>query len=225
MVKLALFDIDGTLIRSGGAGVRAFERTADTEFDRPGGTRHLKFAGRTDYSLVREFFLTNNIEPLADHFDRFFGRYVFLLDHLLPQSHGGVIEGVPGFLQRLRALPQPPVLGLLTGNIRLGAEIKLRHFGLWDQFVMGAFSDDHEDRNRLAAIGLDRGSRVLDHPLKGSEVMVIGDTPHDVRCGRAIGAKVLAVSTGGSTHAELRKCGPDFLANSLGEVDAAEVCA
>ncbi len=132
---------------------------------------------------------------------------------------------MPGFLQRLRDLPQPPVLGLLTGNIRLGAEIKLRHFGLWDQFVMGAFSDDHEDRNRLAAIGLERGSKVLDCPLKGSEVMVIGDTPHDVRCGRAIGAKVLAVSTGGSTHAELRKCGPDFLANSLGEVDAAEVCS
>jgi phosphoglycolate phosphatase-like HAD superfamily hydrolase len=220
-----LFDIDGTLIRSGGAGVRAFERTADTEFDRPGGTRQLQFAGRTDYSLVREFFLTNDIEPVREHFDRFFNRYVFLLDHLLPLAHGGVIDGVGDFLRRLCALPEPPVLGLLTGNIQLGAEIKLRHFGLWDRFVMGAFSDDHEDRNRLAAIGLERGRRILDQPLEGSEVMVIGDTPHDIRCGRAIGAKVLAVSTGGSTHAELRKCGPDFLANSLGEVDAAAVCS
>src|SRR3981189_3449185 len=90
-------------------------------------------------------------------------------------------------------------MGLLTGNIRLGAEIKLRHLGLWDSFTTGVFADDSEHRNEIAAIARRRGSHILQERLRDDEVAVIGDTPLDIRCGRAIGAKVLAVATGGVT--------------------------
>lgn len=211
MVRLALFDIDGTLIRTGGAGVKAFNVTAGAEFQRPNGTAHMNFAGRTDRSLVREFFTLHGIEPTSENFDRFFERYVFLLAHLLPQSGGAVCPGMCEFIQGLSQLPEPPALGLLTGNISLGAQIKLRHFGLWDRFHFGAYGDDHEDRNELARIAHQRGVSTLGSHLKGSEVLVIGDTPHDIRCGRAIGAKVLAVGTGGASMAVLAAHDPDWL--------------
>jgi len=223
MVRLVLFDIDGTLIRTGGAGVRAFERTAATEFNRPNGTSHMSFAGRTDSSLVREFFTKYDIEPSATNFQRFFDRYVFFLDHLLPLSTGAPCAGVREFLKALEALPEPPALGLLTGNIRLGAEIKLRHFGLWEVFVTGAFGDDHESRDELAAIARERGRRILGRHLDGSEILVVGDTPHDIRCGKAIGARVLAVGTGGAALHQLQPHDPDWLVEDLRQVPAEQV--
>jgi phosphoglycolate phosphatase len=221
MIRLALFDIDGTLIRTGGAGVRAFDRTGAAEFEVVNGTAHMRFAGRTDSSLVRELFHSHGIAPAPDYFGRFYDRYVFLLDHYLSQSQGRVCHGAIGFLDGLRNSPQPPLLGLLTGNIRLGAEIKLRHYGLWDWFETGAFGDDHEDRNQLARIALSRGEQLLGGSLEPGEVLVVGDTPHDVTCGRVIGARVLAVTTGGATRSELQASQPDWIVDSLDEVPVA----
>ena len=225
MVKLVLFDIDGTLIRTGGAGLRAFERTAATQFDRPNGTSHLKFAGRTDLSLVREFFTYHGIDPTPENFRRFFDHYVFLLEHHLQSSRGALCEGVAEFIHDLSQIPNAPSFGLLTGNIRLGAEIKLRHFNLWDRFQTGAFGDDHEDRNRLAAIALERGTQLRKAPLRGDDVVVIGDTPLDIACARAIGAKALAVATGGATLEVLRSHQPDWAVPDLRGVSAREVCS
>ncbi|MBM3882643.1 MAG: hypothetical protein FJ387_23460 [Verrucomicrobia bacterium] len=225
MIRLALFDIDGTLIRTGGAGVRAFERTCATEFHIENGTGHMKFAGRTDTSLVREFFTSHRLEPTQANFDRFFARYVFLLEHYLPQGKGGACRGVRTFIGALKALPQPPLIGLLTGNIRLGAEIKLRHYQLWEHFVLGAFGDDHEDRDQLARVARHRGSQWLGRSLAGPEVLVVGDTPHDIRCGRAIGARVLAVGTGGATRDQLVHHRPDWLVEDLSHLSAEAVCA
>ena len=125
----------------------------------------------------------------------------------------------------MRALPEPPLFGLLTGNIRLGAEIKLRHFDLWKEFETGAFADDHEDRDQIAAVAHRRGSRVLRENLRGEQVLVIGDTPLDIRCARAIGAKVLAVATGGHPLAELKEHRPDWAVADLRGVSAEQVCA
>src|SRR6266850_4219560 len=130
MVRLVLFDIDGTLIHSGGAGEKAFGEVCKTEFKAPEGTAGLRFAGRTDTSIVREFFLLHQIEPSPENFRRFFDCYVFWLDQKLNQIQGRVLPGVFEMIDRLRARPKPPLLGLLTGNIRLGAEIKLRHYKL-----------------------------------------------------------------------------------------------
>jgi phosphoglycolate phosphatase len=224
MVKLVLFDIDGTLVHTGGAGIKAFAKAFAVEFGIPNGTEKMKFAGRTDVGLVREFFRLHQIEPDAEHFQRFFASYVFWLDHILAQSETTACPGIWELIRDLQALPDPPTLGLLTGNIRLGAEIKLRHFDLWKEFETGAFADDHEDRDQIAHAAHQRGSRLHGRKLRGEEIVVIGDTPLDIKCGRAIGANVLAVATGGATLAELKQHAPDWLANDLRELTAIEVC-
>jgi len=225
MVRLVLFDIDGTLVRTGGAGVKAFAKTFATEFNAVDGFERLKFAGRTDVSLVREFFSFHQIAPTPKNFQRFFESYVFWLDHLLGQLAGQVLPGVREALRDLGNLRRPPVIGLLTGNIRLGAQIKLSHYHLWDHFATGGFGDDHEDRNQVAAIARERGRRLLGEDLRGEEILVIGDTPLDVACAKAIDARVLAVATGKHRREELACLQPDWAVESLGGVNWDEICA
>ncbi len=225
MVRLVLFDIDGTLIHSGGAGEKAFREVARTVFKFAEGTRDLRFAGRTDPSIVREMFSRQGIPDSAENFRKFFDAYVFWLDNFLGQIRGHVLPGVHAWIQHLRAMPQPPLLGLLTGNVRLGAQIKLRHYGLWDHFSTGGFGDDSEDRCRIAAIARDRGGQALNRDLSGDEVLVIGDTPQDIQCGQAIGARTLAVRTGTYSCEELEKHKARWCVTSLEAIDPAMACA
>jgi phosphoglycolate phosphatase len=224
MIRLVLFDIDGTLVHTGGAGTKAFSQTFASIFGLKHGAERMKFAGRTDTSLVREFFKIHGVPESAENFRQFFENYVFWLEHIVAQSTGGECAGVVRFIEELLALPEPPMLGLLTGNIRLGAEIKLRRFGLWDFFVMGGFADDHEDRNHIAVAALARGRRVLDSQLQPQEIVVIGDTPFDVRCGKFIGAKTLAVATGGAKFEELKQHEADWTVENLAHIRAQEIC-
>ena len=224
MVRLVLFDIDGTLIQSGGAGEKAFAQVCRTEFDIADGTARLQFAGRTDPSIVRDFFIQHAIEPSPENFSRFFSRYVFYLDDQLRQLAGRVLPGVHCWLHALELLPQRPVHGLLTGNIRLGAQIKLTHYGLWQSFRLGAFGDDHEDRNQIALIARERGRQLLDRDLEGEEILVIGDTPRDIECARAIGARCLAVATGSYRANELKSAGPTWAVDTLEDISPTETC-
>lgn len=224
MVRLVLWDIDGTLIRTGGAGVKAFARVFELEFHVPRATEKLSFAGRTDGSLVREFFATNRIPPTPENFQRFTDSYFFWLDHLLGACEGGVCPGVREMIEAMNSLPQPPLLGLLTGNYRLGAELKLRHYRLWDKFKVGAFADDHEDRNQLARVAQERGGQILGSSLDGGDVLVIGDTPLDIACARHIRARVLAVGTGGHTAEQLKMHQPDWVVENLHQISARELC-
>jgi phosphoglycolate phosphatase len=223
MVKLVLFDIDGTLVHTGHAGTQAFAKTFATEFRLHHGAEKMKFAGRTDVSLVREFFRIHELPETPEHFAQFFERYVFWLDQILARSHTQICPGVWELIRGLRALPTSPVLGLLTGNIRLGAEIKLRHFGLWDVFQFGGFADDHEERDHIAAAALERGRRILGKNLQPQEIVVIGDTSFDVRCGKFIGAKTLAVATGGAKLDELKHLSPDWAVADLTRISAEEI--
>lgn len=225
MFRLVLFDIDGTLIASGGAGEKAFGRVCEHEFGVRNGSAKLHFAGRTDPSIVRDFFVQHDIEPSAENFRRFFDRYVFILEDMLGQLNGRVLPGVPALLQSLKSQPVPPLLGLLTGNIRLGAQIKLGHFNLWDHFVTGGFGDDHEDRNHIARVARERGSRLLGGKLRSDEVLVIGDTPRDIECGRAIDARVLAVATGSYSLEQLRRDQPCWAVETLEQFDPKKALA
>jgi len=224
MVRLVLFDIDGTLIHSGGAGEKAFARVCAMEFKVPNGTAQLRFAGRTDTSIVREFFVRNQIEPSDKNFRRFFDCYVFWLDQMLHQTTGRVLPGVSCMLKTLGSLAKPPVIGLLTGNIRLGAEIKLRHYNLWNSFVTGAFGDDDEQRNCIAGIARDRGEKLLGQKLRGDEILVIGDTPLDIECAKSIDARVLAVATGNFRRDELIAHKPTWAVETLEEVCVEDLC-
>jgi phosphoglycolate phosphatase len=224
MVRLVLFDIDGTLIHTSGAGEKAFGRVFSNLFGIADGTERLKFAGRTDPSIVREFFVHNAIEPSQENYERFFEAYVFMLDHMLQELPGGVHRGVWTWLHDLRTLPQKPAVGLLTGNVRLAGEIKLRRFNLWEQFDFGGFADDSMERNEIAAISKHRGEAFLKRKLDPKEVLVIGDTPLDVTCARHIGAKVIAVGTGIYRANDLQQFAPDYAVDNLEQINAREIC-
>jgi phosphoglycolate phosphatase len=222
MVKLVLFDIDGTLIHTNSAGVKAFGKAFAMQFNVPNADK-MSFAGRTDTGLVREVFLKNNIEPSKRNFRKFFDCYIYWLDYMLSHCQGDLLPGVWRLIYELQGQPNPPLIGLLTGNVRLGAEIKLRHYNLWEFFRTGAFADDHEDRNQIAAIAMQRGARMLGEKLRGGQVLVIGDTPLDIECGKAIDAKVLAVATGKTSVAELAAHHPDWAVPNLEQVRASDI--
>lgn len=225
MIRLVLFDIDGTLIHTSGAGEKAFARVFANLFGIADGTEKLKFAGRTDGAVLREFFVHNAIEPSADNMEQFLEAYVFMLDHMLNSLPGGVLPGVWNWLHDLRTLPEPPMIGLLTGNIRLGAEIKLRRFNLWEQFEIGAFADDSSERNEIAALARKRGEAALGRSLRDEEVLIIGDTPLDIACARSISAKVLAVGTGIYRKRDLVPFKADWTADNLEKIAVREVIA
>lgn len=224
MVRLALFDIDGTLIHTGGAGMRAFDRAFELEFGVADAAREINFAGRTDTGILTDFFTAHEIPANAENFRKFFSSYVHWLDLYLTESKGETLPGVLPLLREVLGLPDRPAIGLLTGNIRLGAQIKLRHHQLWNFFETGAFGCEHADRNEIARIAHRRGRKMFGQALSGEQILVIGDTVRDIECAQAIGARCLAVATGGGSFEELRRHSPTWTVRDLSAVSAHEIC-
>jgi phosphoglycolate phosphatase len=218
MISAVLFDIDGTLIQTGGAGLKAFAKTFEEVFGISNGTEKMRFAGRTDTGLVREFFKNNGIAETEENLGRFFKIYPRWLQIMLRECEGHVLPGVHAILDELEGHEAKPLVGLLTGNIRAGAELKLRHYDLWERFSFGGFADDHHERNQIAAAAHRRCEEHFCAPVAGDKIIVIGDTPLDIECGKAIGARTLAVATGGASLAELEVHRPTWLVSSLSQI-------
>ena len=221
--KLLLFDIDGTLLTSGGAGERALRLGFRDRFGIDDDLSSIEIAGRTDSGIVREMLAAHRLPATPENIAAFLDGYLHHLAQEIPRTPGRLL---PGILPLLDAL-QPRadiVLALLTGNLARGAEIKLRHYGVWHYFEFGAFADDHHDRNQLGpfAQARARAQRGIEFPPE--RIFVLGDTPHDtphdIACARAIGAKAIAIATGRFSQADLAAQTPDFLFEDLGDLDA-----
>lgn len=216
IMHVLLFDIDGTLLNTGGAGQQAMEQALAEAFGVTRPTEGISAAGRTDRAIIRDLFAFHDIEETVEIWESFQATYLKHLAQVLPQLDGRVLPGVEPLLESL-AERSDVVLGLLTGNLARGAELKLRHYDLYHYFVGGGFGDEHHDRDDVA-----RAARRVIEEHRNSDIdddrlWVIGDTPHDVRCGRAIGARVAAVATGSFSLDELRQTQPDQLYEDLSD--------
>lgn len=219
--RLLLFDIDGTLLLTGGAGKRAMEQAFEDEFGVAEAFAGISMAGRTDRGLAEQALERHGLGATATALDRFRNRYLVRLEQAIHEpgaGRRGVMPGVVEALDRFAAVSGVE-LALLTGNYARGAHIKLAYFELWDRFAWGAFGDDHAERDALAVAALaaarDRGVELA----SSEHAIVIGDTPHDIACARAAGASVVAVATGGHSLDDLRALGPDLALEDLREVD------
>jgi phosphoglycolate phosphatase-like HAD superfamily hydrolase len=213
---LILWDIDGTILHSTGAGMKALNLALQTVFGISGSFDGIEFAGRTDPLIIRQIFARFGIEHSPENFGRYIEGYVAALPGMLAANHARVLPGVAQILGH--AAGHPGVAqGLLTGNLRRGAQIKLGFHGLWDYFPIGAFADDSETRNELGPHAHRRARGHWGEEFSMERVWIVGDTPHDVACARAFGARALAVATGSSSVSDLAFHNPDAVLESLAE--------
>lgn len=178
----------------------------------------VEIAGQTDVSIVRQILRSHELAESKENIATFLELYVQGLPRELPRRKGRVLPGIDALLPRLHERPGN-VLALLTGNIERGAKLKLEHYGLWRFFEFGAFADDSDDRNALGPFAIKRALAKHGIAFAGEAIDVIGDTPHDIACGKAIGARTIAVATGKSSLAELAEYEPDKLVADFAEVD------
>lgn len=214
--KLLLFDIDGTLLLTGRAGEHALRVALQERFGVQDDLSGISFAGSTDGAIVRQMFDANAIPATAENVTDLLDGYVHHLAQELPRREGSVL---PGIFELLRALHSRSdcVLGLLTGNIAKGAELKLSHYGVWDFFEFGAFADDHIDRNKLGPVAHSRAVERHGISFEPEDVYVLGDTPRDIDCARAAGFVAVAIATGSYSREELASHRPDFLFDDLSD--------
>jgi len=229
MRKLVLFDIDGTLVLTGGAGIRAMNRACEELVGHPHALEGIPVAGRTDRIILSDV-VTRAGHSLHDGLlEQLRDRYIVNLRREIEKpgklqsfeslgARGGVKAVMPGIRELLDILEgrDDVFLGLLTGNFEAGARIKLEHFDLWRYFRCGAFGDDAADRNELVPFAVERARRCGLPDIAAADVLVVGDTPHDVACARAVGAVPIGVATGGFSSAQLRESGADIVFENLG---------
>ena len=203
MKKLILWDIDGTLIVSHGAGVRAMEKALTKRFGAQVDLSGIDWAGRTDSWITGTVFRHVGLPDTPQNSHDYLEAYLELLPQELANGPQGRV--LPGVFELLETLHQRPDIaqGLLTGNLRRGAEFKLTHYKVWHYFEFGAFADDSPRRNDLGPHALRRAKERHAVDFAPDQTFIIGDTPHDIECGKVIGARTIAVATGQFSVAEL----------------------
>jgi phosphoglycolate phosphatase len=220
--QLLLFDIDGTLVLTGGAGLRAMNRACEEVVGHDSPLTGVTLAGRTDWIILDDVLKRHGLALDTRLFDELRRRY---LDHLREEIElpgKGVKAIMPGIRELLDALQARPdvALGLLTGNFAEGARIKLEYFDLWKYFPCGAFGDDASDRNHLVPVAIQRARECGIADATPADVIVVGDTPHDVACAHTVGATPIAVATGGYSADQLRAAGADVVFQDLSDTAA-----
>lgn len=216
MVHLLLFDVDGTLIHTGGAGIRAFRRTFRELFRREVATDGIRFHGRTDPEILEDIFVAGLARsPTPEEVQAIYSHYLGYLDEEVPQSPGyRIMPGLPHLLEVLAARPEVR-LGLATGNLEGAARIKLGRADLNRYFLFGGFGSDAKDRTALIRKAIERGRTLVGGSEREIGTVVIGDTDLDIACGRAAGATTVAVATGGDSWETLVQASPDHLLKDL----------
>ena len=204
--RVLLFDIDGTLVLTGGAGQRAMARAFEELFAVSAAFGDIQMAGRTDTWILSSAAAAHGILPSA--LSAFQDAYLAHLERELepPNPRKTIMPGIRPLLDTL-ALREDTYLALLTGNYEKAARLKLEHFDLWRYFPCGAFADDGSDRNSLLPKALARVRACGGPAVQPVEVIVVGDTPHDVACALAWGATPVGVATGPFSAQQLRDSG------------------
>lgn len=216
---LLLFDIDGTLLTSGGAGEKAFDEAMSERFGVRGALRDIVLAGATDARIARSMLEHSGIAATAENVAALLDSYVHHLRLRVPLHEGRLMPGILSLLDCLKGR-EDCILALLTGNLARGAEIKLAHYGVWKYFEFGAFADDHQDRNELGKFARARALERHGVEFPPEHIYVIGDTPRDIECGMAFGAKTVGIATGNYSRRELADCIPDFLFDDFSDTEA-----
>jgi phosphoglycolate phosphatase len=218
-MKLVLFDIDQTILHSGGAGEGALRLALRDCFGCDDDLANIEIAGKTDVWIAHRIFEAHGIPPNPENLDRLFNAYLHHLEHELARTDGRLLPGFPEILHALAHLPHIAI-GLLTGNLRRGAQLKLGHYGVWQHFPFGAFADDSHDRNLLGPFARDRARQAHGADFSPRDIYVIGDTPHDIACAKAFGAIAVGVATGRFSRAALESAGADHVFDDLSNVQA-----
>lgn len=217
--RLYLFDIDGTLITSGGAGESAFKEAVTELCGCLSPLEGVSFAGNTDTGIARSVLIAAGKEPSKQNIMALLDAYLGKLTDRMHRHQGRLLPGIVPLLDRMKEQGNCTI-ALLTGNMAAGAEVKLSHFGVWHYFGFGAYADDHHLRNELGPVARNRALADYGEEFTPDRIYVIGDTPRDIECGKAFGAVTVAVATGHSSREELATHHPDFLFDDLSDVDA-----
>jgi len=219
MRRVTFFDIDGTLM-TGGPAKNAFCGAMVDTFGTFGNVEEVSFGGKTDPQITRELLvgIGYSVDLIEERFPSLWRSYTERLADELTQCPMQVLPGVHELLNVLKRMDDIGV-GLLTGNIARGAELKLNSAGLTEYFALGSYGSDHEEREQLSRIALQRARDMWNPALCPEHTVVIGDTPRDVDCGLAVGARTLAVATGSFSTSQLAKAGADRVVIDLTDTD------
>lgn len=210
-----LFDIDGTLLSSGGAGKHALEEAMLHEFGLDEIRVNVPYSGRTDVAISRDLLTAHDISPTEEHLEQLQNAYLQRLPAALVAKQGAVLPGVVPLLNKLVELKEAVLIGLLTGNVRRGAAVKLGHFSIYHYFRFGGFGDGLLTRDDVARSAWQAAQKEYPQALQPERTWVLGDTPLDISCARTIGARVVAVTTGHHSKEELSFHQPDMLLETL----------
>lgn len=214
-MRLILFDIDGTLIDSGGAGVRSLDLAFKKIFSVEEGFHGISMAGKTDSQIIKEGLAKHSLS-MDGNMNAFIEAYLFHLKQEIRNNKKHLKPGIREILELLNPVKEIG-LGLLTGNLEQGARIKLDAFDLNKYFPSGAFGSDDEDRNKLLPVAVRRFEKLFDVKIAIEESIVIGDTPRDVECAHIYGAICIGVATGPYTFEELVEARADYVVKDLSD--------